>query len=108
MTFIETSELDEKVPREGWSGRFFHSPSMTFAYYSAQAGAGIHPHAHSNDEVWNVIEGQPEITGETRAIGPSGAAVIPPETTHSVKAFTNIEAIVVDHPPRQSIGGIKL
>jgi quercetin dioxygenase-like cupin family protein len=110
LTFIETSKLSEKEPREGWKGRFFHSANMTFAYYTIEAGAWIHEHSHSNDEVWNVIDGQLEITidGETQLAGPGSAAVIPPDTAHSVKALTQAKVIVVDHPPRRSIGGVDL
>ena len=61
-----------------------------------------------NDEVWNIIDGQLDITiaGETQMAGPGCAAVIPPDTTHSVKALINVQAIVVDYPRRNSIGGI--
>ena len=83
---------------------------MTFAYYTVAAGAWIHEHSHPNDEVWNVIDGQLEITiaGETRVAGPGSAAVVPPDTAHSVKALTDERAIVVDHPQRNSIAGIDL
>ena len=110
MTFIDTSRLIPKEPREGWSGRFFHSSNMTLAYYTVEAGAWIHEHSHPNDEVWNVIEGQLEITinGETQVVGPGCAAVVPPGTAHSVKARTDARAIVVDHPRRHSIGSIDL
>jgi hypothetical protein len=72
VTFIETGQLKVKEPREGWRGRFFHSRTMTFAYYTVVAGAWIHKHSHPNDEVWNVVDGQLEITiaGETRVAGP--------------------------------------
>lgn len=64
---------------------------MTFAYYTVVAGAWIHEHSHPNDEVWNVIDGQLEITiaGETRVAGPGCAVVVPPDTAHSVKALTD-------------------
>jgi len=83
---------------------------MTFAYYTVAAGAWIHEHSHPHDEVWNVIDGQLEITiaGETRVVGPGCAAVIPPDTPHSVKALSDVRAIVVDHPRRFSRGGIDL
>jgi len=35
---------------------------MTFAYYMVAAGPWIHEHSHPYDEVWNVIDGQLEIT----------------------------------------------
>jgi quercetin dioxygenase-like cupin family protein len=62
MSFIDTNRLSVKEPREGWQGRFFHSSNMTLAYYAVEAGAWIHEHSHPNDEVWNVIDGQLEIT----------------------------------------------
>ncbi len=62
VTFIDTNRLSVKEPRQGWRGRFFHSPNMTFAYYTVAAGAWIHEHSHPHDEVWNVIDGQLEIT----------------------------------------------
>ena len=110
MTFIDTSRLSVKEPREGWKGKFFHSRAMTFAYYTVKAGAWIHEHSHPNDEVWNIIEGELEITiaGETRVAGSGCAAVVPPDTVHSVKALSDVRAIVVDHPRRESIGGIDL
>ena len=83
---------------------------MRFAYYAAEAGASIHEHSHPNDEVRNIIDGQLEITiaGEARVIGPGGPAIVPPGTAHSAKALTDSRVIVVDHPPRYSIGGIDL
>ena len=110
VTFIETNQLGVKEPRPGWKGRFFHSRNMTFAYYTVAAGASIHEHSHPNDEVWNVIDGRLEITiaGETQVVGPGCAAVVPPDTAHSLKALTAARAIVVDHPRRYSIGGIEL
>ena len=110
VTFIDTNRLSMKEPRQGWRGHFFHSPNMTFAYYTVAAHAWIHEHSHPYDEVWNVIDGQLEITiaGETRVAGPGCAAVIPPDAPHSVKALSDVRAIVVDHPRRYSIGGIDL
>jgi quercetin dioxygenase-like cupin family protein len=108
VTFIDTGRLSPKEPRKGWLGRFFHSRNMTFPYYTVEAGDWIHEHSHPNDDVWNVIDGQLEITiaGETQVAGPGCAAVIPPDTLHSVKAITAARAIVVDQPRRHSIGGI--
>jgi hypothetical protein len=62
VSFIDTNELSVKEPRPGWKGRFFHSEHMTFAYYTVARGAWVHEHSHSNDEVWNVVEGRPEVT----------------------------------------------
>ena len=45
-TFIDTSKLPtiERLP--GWRGRYFASPSMTFAHYEFDAGSSIHEHFH--------------------------------------------------------------
>ena len=62
MPFVDTSSLDviERLP--GWHGRYFHSPSMTFAHYDFTRGASIHEHFHPEEEVYEVIEGELEVT----------------------------------------------
>lgn len=100
MTFVDTDELEvfERLP--GWRGRYFDSPSMTFAHYEFDAGSSIHEHSHPEEEVWQVIEGELEITidGVTRRAGPGFAGIVPPNTLHSVRAISDGKAIVVDHP----------
>ena len=45
MPFVNTSlEVIERLP--GWHGRYFHSPSMTFAHYDFVCGSSIHEHSH--------------------------------------------------------------
>jgi hypothetical protein len=41
MPLVDTSTLDviERLP--GWRGRYFHSPSMTFAHYEFTRGASV-------------------------------------------------------------------
>ena len=49
MPFIDTSALEviERLP--GWYGRYFHSPSMTFAHYDFKRDSSIHEHFHEQD-----------------------------------------------------------
>ena len=110
MAFVDPSQLETKEPREGWKGQFFHSAAMTFAYYSVRAGASIHEHHHPNDEVWNVIEGELEITvnGIASRVGPSCAMVVPPNSPHAIRAIVDSRAIVVDHPRRDAVGSVTL
>jgi quercetin dioxygenase-like cupin family protein len=107
MSFVDTAELNivERLP--GWRGRVFHSPSMTFVHYEFDAGASIHEHHHEQEEVWNVIEGELEVTvgGITHVAGPGMAAITPPNTPHSVRALSNGRAIVVDTPLRWDSAG---
>ena len=43
-------------PLPGWSGRFLHSATMTFAHYDIAAGAApLHEHQHEQEEVWHIV-----------------------------------------------------
>jgi quercetin dioxygenase-like cupin family protein len=102
MPFIDTSTLDviERLP--DWHGRYFHSPSMTFAHYDFARGSSIHEHAHLQEEVYEVIEGELEMTidGVARIARPGLVAIVPANVRHSVKALTDGRAIIVDYPVR--------
>jgi quercetin dioxygenase-like cupin family protein len=110
MAFIDPSDLAVHEPRPGFRGRFFHSDHMTFSYYDIDAGADVHPHRHPQEEVWHLVAGEAEVTvaGETRLVRAGGAAVVPAEVEHSVRAVTACRAIVVDHPVRDSVGGVDI
>jgi quercetin dioxygenase-like cupin family protein len=107
MPFVDTNELPVHEPLPGWRGRYFHSENMTFAWYAFTAGSSIHEHAHPNEEVWHVIEGELEVTieGVTRVAGPGCAAAVPADAKHSVRALSDGRALVVDHPLRHEIPG---
>jgi quercetin dioxygenase-like cupin family protein len=102
MPFLNTNKLPSVEKRPGWHGRHFHSASMTFGHWEFEAGASIHEHKHPQEEVWEVIEGELEVTvdGVTAVAGPGCAAIVPPNVAHAVRALTDGRAIVVDHPPR--------
>lgn len=106
MPFVDTDDLDvvERLP--GWRGRYFHSPNMTFAHYEFKAGASIHQHFHSQEEVYEVIEGELELTidGVTQIAKPGVVAIVPGNAPHSVKALTSGRAIIVDYPLRKDFG----
>src|SRR5579872_2226298 len=102
MPLVDTNTLKivERLP--GWRARIFHSLSMTFAHYEFDAGASIHAHSHEQEEVWNVLEGELEVTigGVARVAKAGVVAIAPPNTLHSVRALTDGRAIVVDTPLR--------
>jgi quercetin dioxygenase-like cupin family protein len=103
VTFIDTSKLPviERLP--GWRGRYFDSPSMTFAHYEFDAGASIHEHFHTQEEVYHIVDGELELTIDrsTQRLGPGFVGIVPPNTPHSVKAITSGKAIIVDCPLRE-------
>ncbi len=102
MPFVDTSSLKviERLP--GWRGRFFHSPSMTFWHYDFTRGSSIHEHFHPQEEVWEVIDGELEVTidGMARIARAGLVAIVPGKVRHSVKALTDGQAIIVDYPLR--------
>jgi quercetin dioxygenase-like cupin family protein len=103
MTFIDTRQLEVLNKRHGWRGRRFHSKNSTFVWWEFDEGADIHRHEHEQEEVWHVIEGELEVTvaGLTQRCGPGTAAIIPPNTPHSVLVVKAGRALVVDHPLRE-------
>ena len=87
MPFVDTSSLNviERLP--GWYGRYFHSPSMTFAHYDFKRGSSIHEHFHPQEEVYEVVEGELELTidGATQIVRSGLVAVVPSNAHHSVR-----------------------
>jgi mannose-6-phosphate isomerase-like protein (cupin superfamily) len=59
---LDPRGLPSHEPRPGWSGRFFHSDHMTFAYYDIAAYADVHAHEHPHEEVWHVVAGALKLT----------------------------------------------
>src|SRR5215475_5535506 len=99
MPFLDTRSLPviERLP--GWQGRYFHSENMTFAHYDFVQGASIHEHFHPQEEVYEVVEGELEITidGVMQIARPGIVAIVPANAPHSVKALTAGRAIIVDY-----------
>src|SRR5579863_3881907 len=103
MPIVDVSTLPVKERLPGWQGRYFHSPSMTFAHYHFVRGASIHEHHHPQEEVYEVIEGELEITidGVAQVARPGLVAIVPGGVRHSIKAITDGQAIIVDYPQRR-------
>jgi quercetin dioxygenase-like cupin family protein len=103
MPFVDISSLDVIERLTGWCGRYFHSPSMTFAHYDFKRGSSIHEHFHPEEEVYEVMEGEIEVTieGEAQIVRAGLVAIVPGGVRHSVKALTDGRAIIVDYPLRR-------
>jgi quercetin dioxygenase-like cupin family protein len=103
MPFVDTSSLKVVEPLPGWQGRYFHSASMTFAHYEFKRGSSIHEHFHPQEEVYEVIEGELEVTidGAAQIARAGVVAIVPSNARHSVKALTGGRAIIVDYPLRR-------
>lgn len=106
MPFVDVGELRvvERLP--GWKGRYFHSDHMTFAHYEFLKGSSIHEHFHPEEEVYEVLEGELELTidGERQIARPGVVAIVPANHRHFVRALSDGRLIVVDHPARPDFG----
>jgi quercetin dioxygenase-like cupin family protein len=102
MPFVNVDNFPSRERLPGWHGRYFHSDTMTFAHYDFVRGASIHEHFHSQEEVYEVIEGELEMTidGATLIARPGVVAIVPSGARHSVKALSDGRAIIVDSPRR--------
>jgi quercetin dioxygenase-like cupin family protein len=76
---------------------------MTFAHYDFVRGASILEHFHPQEEVYEVIEGELEVTidGVAQIARPGLVAIVPSGVRHSIKALTDGRAIIVDYPARR-------
>jgi unsaturated pyranuronate lyase len=103
--FLDVADLPVRERLPGWRGRHFSSATMTFGHWEFDAGAAIHEHAHPEEEVWEVLAGELEITvaGVTAIAHAGGVAIVPPNTRHSIRARSGGTAIVVDHPVRTDL-----
>jgi len=103
MLFINLKELEEKELVPGYRVRFVHTENMTLAYWIVQAGASLPEHSHPHEQVYNLLEGQFELTvdGETRVTDPGTVAAIPPHAVHTGRAITDCRIIDVFYPVRQ-------
>jgi unsaturated pyranuronate lyase len=107
MPFVDTAEMEPRSPKRGWRGRFVHSEHMTFVFWDIEDGAeGLHEHHHEQEEVWNVLEGEIDVTiaGVTRTVGAGTVAIVPSGTAHSVRVNGPARVLVVDYPTRAAFG----
>ena len=103
MAFVDTNTLQEKELIPGYRGKTIHTGTMTFMYWSVDAGAVMPEHSHLHEQVAQVLKGKFELTvdGKTEMLEPGKAAVIPPHVKHGGKAITPCELMDVFLPERE-------
>ncbi len=102
MPFIQTKELPSKEIIKGYHGQTIHTGTMTFMYWTVEAGHAMPMHSHLHEQIAHVLSGEFELTvdGETRILTPGVVAVIPPHVVHGGRAITNCQLLDVFHPER--------
>ena len=108
MPIVDISSLDviERSPGcQAGMDAISTRRNMTFAHYDFTRGASIHEHFHTQEEVYEVVEGELEITidGVAQIARAGIVAIVPSNVRHSVKALTDGRAIIVDYPLRPDV-----
>jgi mannose-6-phosphate isomerase-like protein (cupin superfamily) len=62
LSFVDVDKLKVTERLPGWRGRYFHGVNMTVAHYEFTRGASIHEHHHPQEELYEVLEGELELT----------------------------------------------
>ena len=107
MGLVKLDELPELQIAEGILMRAVTAQSMTVAHVKLSAGAMLPEHAHVNEQVVNVIEGELELTVEGRpfSLVPGKVMVLPPNVVHSGRAVTDCRVVDAFHPVREDFAG---
>ncbi len=103
MGFFKWDDIEEKSLFPNTKARFIHTESMTFAYWELEEGAEIPEHAHSHEQVPNVLEGEMElrVDGETQNCVPGQVAVFPSNSVHWGRAVKKSRVLDVFYPVRE-------
>jgi quercetin dioxygenase-like cupin family protein len=99
-------KLSNIVPKEimpGFHGKMVHSENMSIAFWEVEKGAKVPEHAHMNEQIMHVLEGDFEFTldGNTQVYHAGDIVIIAPYKTHSGKALTSCKLMDVFSPPRE-------
>ena len=106
---ISVDSLPVHEPMKGCHGRFVHSATMTHAYWKIDVGAVVPEHAHPQEQVVNMLEGELEfvLDGVPHRLGRGDVLVVPSEVRHSARAITRCRVLDVFSPPRDVSGFVR-
>lgn len=87
----------------GFTARMIHTETMTIAFVDVAAGAALPEHAHPQEQVTNLLEGEFELVvgGQPMRLTAGHSVVIPSNVPHSGRAFTACRLLDVFQPVRE-------
>ncbi len=101
---LSLSEITPKEIMPGYHGKMIHGETMTIAFWDVEKGATVPEHAHINEQIMHVLEGEFEFTvgGATKIYKPNELVIIPSNIPHSGKALTACKLMDVFCPVREA------
>ncbi len=101
---LKLSEITSKEIIPGYHGKLIHGDTMTIAFWEVEKGAEVPEHAHINEQIMHVLDGEFEFTvGEvTKVYRPNELVIIPSNMPHSGKALTPCKLMDVFSPVRDA------
>lgn len=100
---LKLSEITAKEIMPGYHGKLVHSENMSIAFWEVDKDAQVPEHAHKNEQIMYVMEGDFEFTldGITKVYHPGDIVIIAAHKKHSGQALTNCKLLDVFSPARE-------
>ncbi|TLP82189.1 cupin domain-containing protein [Maribacter sp. ACAM166] len=100
---LKLAKIQSKEIIPGYHGKLVHSEQMSIAFWEVKKDAEIPEHAHMNEQIMHVMEGDFEFTldGQTNVYHPGDIVIIAPHKKHSGKALTSCKLLDVFSPTRE-------
>jgi len=105
MAYWELENLKELILAEGIRARVIPGESITVTHVTLDRDAILPEHAHPQEQIVNVIEGELELTVEGRAhlLTRGKVYTLASKVPHSAVARTDVYVIDVFHPNRKDL-----
>lgn len=100
---LNLTTIHSKEIMPGLHGKLVHSEHMSMAFWEVEKGAIVPEHAHMNEQIMHVIEGEFQFTldGDTEIYHPGDIVIIAPHKKHSGIALTPCKLLDVFSPVRE-------